>query len=127
MKSLAEEIDEFRAALNAFDSGNLSGTVHPLIREAFDVVGRVVNAGEDLETLSQGMEQAVGAFIDKALENNPVIRRSAKSILPFAIPGLVKTASGYTGTAEEFIDEYVQPVLGRWEETIHSVRIALAG
>lgn len=128
-KTIQQEIEELQASLIGFDHAAWQESLHKVIRESFDVVGRVVNLNEgtNLDELSTGLEAVFSGIVDKALADNPFMRRGAKMAIPVLVPTLVEAASQYTGTADDFVDEHVLPVLARWEKTIHSMIVALSG
>lgn len=129
-KTITQEISEFRDAIVAYDANHFGQSIRRIVDEGFDVVGKVVNLGgspADLNELGDAISDAAQEFIDKALVGKPFARNGAKLGVSMVAPALVQEAAKYTGTAEQFWDERIEPVLREVEETIHGIRLDMAG
>lgn len=130
MKTITQEIAEFRDAITTYDPANLGASIRRLVDEGFDVVGKVVNLDDDpanLTELADAVTDALGDFIAKALADRPLVKRGAQMAIPLAVPAVVQEAAKYTGTAEQFWDEKVEPILREVEATIHGIRVDMMG
>jgi hypothetical protein len=129
-KTVTQEITEFRDAIKGYDSANLSASLRRIVSEGFDVLGKVKNLADDAGSISEvsdGLIDGLGEFVDKALANRPVIRRSAPLLLSMVVPGLVADASKYTDTVDKFWDEKIEPVLAEVEAFVHEIRADMMG
>lgn len=130
MANFRQELDELVNAVTAevAPGGSIADKGHRIAREAFDVIGKIVDIDDDDATRDEAtaeIEAAAGLIVDRLLADNRLLRRAAKAALPFAMPGVVDSIAAYAGTAEEWIADNVAPALARWEETIHRARVAL--
>ena len=129
MATFRQEVQEVVDAWQA-EGLTFSEKTHRLLRESFDVIGMSINLADDPETQASArleLEQAATAIVDKILRDRPIARRIASASIPWIIDPVLDYVLGYTGTAEEFIDNEVLPRLAQWEITIHEARSDLAG
>lgn len=129
-KTVQQEINEFRDAIVAYDPTHLGQSLRRMVDEGFDVVGKIINLDDDpanLSELADSISDAAQEFVDKALKGKPFARNGAKLGISMVAPSLVQEAAKYTGTVEQFWDEKVEPVLREVEETIHGIRLDMAG
>jgi hypothetical protein len=125
--SLSAEISEFVAEVTGRMHPDESWNVqlHHAVREGFDIVGALLDAGNDVDELSNEAVAAAAAILAKA-NLGPVAKRIANSALPWILPPLVEQLAAYAGTAQEFVDAHVIPRLDRLIETLIDVRSDLA-
>jgi hypothetical protein len=125
--SLSAEISEFvtevTGKMHPDEPWNVQ--LHHVVREGFDIVGVLLDAGNDVDELSNEAVAAASAILAKA-NLGPVAKRIANSALPWILPPLVEQLAAYAGTAQEFVDTHVIPRLDRLIETLIDVRSDLA-
>lgn len=129
-KTITQEISEFRDAIKTYDPANVSASLHRCVDEGFDVIGKIVNLDDSPEVIAElgdSVSDALSDFLDKALASRPFARNGAKLAVSFAVPSLINEAATYTGTAEAFWDEKIEPVLAEVESLIHGIRLDMAG
>ena len=132
MGTFREEIQEFveAATLPVTDTNSLPDRIHRVVREGFDVVGKVLNVNNDPAALLEARTEisaAIQLIVGKLLADKPVYRRIATSLLPFVVDPIIDQMLKFTGTADEFADSYVVPALTRWEDSLHRARLAISG
>lgn len=121
---LREFVDHCKGIVHPDEPLNVQ--VHHCVQEAGDILGLVLNAGSNVDELSNELVGAVGEVID-LLKLGPVAKRIAKSSLPLIVPAAVEFAAQYTGTAQEFVNRYVTPHLRLWAETLDDLADDLSG
>lgn len=115
-------VDEISGALHPGEPWNLHA--HHIAREAFDVVGALLNAGANVDELANEAVEAARLLIPK-LNLGAVARRIADTAVAWVIPPLVEQLATFAGPAREFTETQVVPRLDEWIATLQDVRAAL--
>lgn len=126
--ALSTEFQEFvdEVTGRAHPDEPLRVQVHHSIREGFDLVGLALNAGKNVDELSNEAVAAAQLILAK-LNLGTIAKRLASAAMPLVIPALVDQMANYAGTAKEFVDAKVLPELDEVINTLVDVRADLAG
>ncbi len=127
-KEIQELVDELTG--DAHPGESWPDRAHHIARELFDVVGKVVNLGDDPTSSAEiklELEAASAEIVLKVFKGRPVLRMAAAAAVPYVAGLVIDAIENYTGTAEQFVDEHLLPHLAECESTIHRMRISLEG
>jgi len=98
---------------------------HQITREVVDVVKYALtmdSSDASKEDLSGEIESAINAIADSVLSDRPIVRGIVKTFTDNAAGKIVEEIAKYSGNAQDFWRDKIDPILSRWEETLHSVR-----
>jgi hypothetical protein len=126
--ALSKEFQEFvdEAAGKAHPGESLRLQIHHSVREGFDVIGLALNAGANVDELSNEAVTAAIAIIGK-LNIGSIGKRIASAAVPLVVPALVEKMSEFAGDARGFVAVHVMPPLEEVIATLVDVRNDLAG
>ncbi len=126
--ALSHEFQQFidEATGKAHPGESLRLQIHHTVREGFDVIGLALNAGTNVDELSNEAVTAAQLLVNK-LNIGTIGKRIASAALPLVIPALVDQMASYAGTAKEFVDAKVLPLLDEVIDTLVDIRGDLAG
>lgn len=99
--------------------------IHGLARDVFDVIHVMLRLNESAisrDELSDEIENALSQIVDAKFSGRPIVRSIAHSFVSQAADQIVDIVADYSGTAQEFWAEKIEPYAARWEETIHRLR-----
>jgi len=99
--------------------------IHSITRDVLDVLKEILSidaSSNARNELADEFENAIERIVAVNFANRPIVRAVISSFIDTAADKIVDAVADYTGTAEDFWLEYVDPVLARWEATIHKAR-----
>ena len=99
--------------------------VHELAREVFEFTKSALSVGdsqEDRDGLADEIENLINTIAGTVLADRPIIRGIVFNFTDDAAGRIVYEISKYAGSAQDFWSDKVDPILSRWEKTIHAAR-----
>jgi hypothetical protein len=126
--ALSKEFQEFldEATGKAHPGESLRLQIHHTIREGFDVVEIALQAGANVDELSNEAVTAAQLLVNK-LNLGTIAKRITSAALPLLLPALIEQMASFAGPAKAFVDEKVLPLLDEVIDTLVDVRGDLAG
>lgn len=126
--ALSKEFQEFldEATGKAHPGESVRLQIHHTVREFFDVVEIALQAGANVDELSNEAV-AAGQLLVNKLNLGTVAKRIASAALPLFLPAVVEQVASYAGPAKAYVEAKVLPLLDEVIDTLVDVRSDLAG
>lgn len=118
-KEVQELIDHWNEARS---DGEWTGEeIHTAVREGFDVFHTMLDLDDSKESrdaLADQLQILITRLAAEQLDGRPFIRVIALTFIDEAADRIIEAIAEYTGTAEDFWQGEVVPILVRWRDTL---------